>query len=110
MVLRAPVPASHSLILQSTLPEAMVEPQGLKATLVTLSVCPIKVLLNEESHSLILWFLLPDAKRKPDDMGKIRKNHPQNIERNYFGYIMPWGNILNLIRVRNGRQRPYLDS
>jgi hypothetical protein len=49
-------------------------------------VCPIKVLLNEESHSLILWFLLPDAKRKPDDMGKIRKNHPQNIERNYFGY------------------------
>ncbi len=35
VVLRAPVPASHSLILRSPLPEAMVEPQGLNATLMT---------------------------------------------------------------------------
>ncbi len=49
------MPASHSLILRSSLPEAMVEPQGLKATLRTESVCPCNVVLRAPvpaSHTL----------------------------------------------------------
>jgi hypothetical protein len=66
MRVSCPVCASHSFTVLSTPPEAMCLSSGLKHTLVTPAVCPLRVRAScpvWASQTFTVWSPLPEARR-----------------------------------------------